>query len=278
MKFAYYSHHKCATRWTNSILREFCFHLGLVHKTLHGVKNWSEFEGLNRFVEKHGVEFLAFTNARQEEVEKLPEHHGFHVIRDPRNKLISAYYSHLDTHSTDTWPELAHHRKKLQSLNKEKGLLEEIRFSKENFKEMINWDYDQGHILEIKMEDLTENPQNTFKKVFDHLQIPIKKTTVMRRTIQKCNRVLYYLNHKTDKFIPIKYFKKEFSVDKDVFDSIIDYHKFDKVKRREEEKREKTHYKKGKSRNWRAHFTEKVEKAFEKEFGDIATKLGYETK
>lgn len=52
MRFAYYSHHKCATGWTNSVVREVCFHTGWNHLTFHGRK-----ELLNDKMEREKVDF-----------------------------------------------------------------------------------------------------------------------------------------------------------------------------------------------------------------------------
>ncbi len=77
-------------------------------------------------------------------------------MRDPRDIIVSAYFSHLKTHSTDTWPELIAYRKKLQQCDQETGLFHEIAFRKEQFDEMRSWkDFHGDNIMQVRMEDVT---------------------------------------------------------------------------------------------------------------------------
>ncbi|WP_084696243.1 sulfotransferase domain-containing protein [Salisaeta longa] len=277
MRFAYYSHHKCATGWTNSIVREVCFHTGCNHYTFHGVGNYSSFRGLDAVVREKDIEFLAFTNARISEVKKLRPHRGFHVVRDPRDVLVSAYYSHLYTHGTDNWQVLKSHREQLESLSKENGLLKEIQFSKQNMINMYKWDYNQKHILEIKMEELTASPSESFRRILTHLGLTVQSSGPIPWLTQKMNRLLYALNHRLGNSVPT-HIRKEGHVHTNIFKSIMAYHEFKKVKKRDLKRRDgkKSHYRKGKSGDWRDHFTDRVANAFDREYRGIVRKLGYE--
>lgn len=277
--FAYYSHHKCATRWTNSILWEICFHAGIKFKMLHGVRNWHSFEGLDRFVEKHKIEFLSFTNARQSQVDLLEknDYRGFHVVRDPRDVLVSAYHSHKGTHSFDSWPELEAHKNKLRKLPKEEGLLEEIEFSRSNFENMMNWDYNKDNIMEIKMEELVSNPYNKFNKIMNFLDLPVIGKGKIDKSLQKTNRAFYAISNRMGGLPEYnKLFKAE-HINKSVLEDIIEYHEIEKVRKRDLRKRKggKGHYRKEK-RGWEYHFTDKVREKFNKEYKGIVTKLNYE--
>jgi hypothetical protein len=82
--------------------------------------------GLREFVEHNRIDFIAYGQADIKYIRALAELRGFHVIRDPRDMAVSAYFSHLYSHPTADWPELIKHRKILQSLSKREGLLLEI--------------------------------------------------------------------------------------------------------------------------------------------------------
>lgn len=277
MKFAYYSHHKCATGWTNSIVREICLYTGHSHCTFHGSGDYTSFRGLDVLVREKGTDFLAFTNARISEVGGLPPHRGFHVVRDPRDIIVSAYHSHLYTHGTDRWKELQSHRQNLQSLSKEEGLLKELHFSKQNLISMWEWDYDQEHILEIKMEELTGNPTKSFRHILSHLGLPVQSVGSVQWIVQRLSRILHALNYRSGDHVSSS-IRKEVCLHPSVFKRIMAYHRFNKVKKRDLKRRdgEKSHYRKGKSGDWRNHFTDRVANAFDREHGGIVGKLGYD--
>jgi len=278
LQFAYYSHHKCATGWTTSILMEICFHLGRRFRTAHGPKQFGEAGGLKEWVETHGVEFLAYTNAEIEEAGRLPPHRGFHVVRDPRDVLVSGYFSHKNSHPTDNWPELREHREALQSLSKEEGLLKELEFSRPFLTAMGDWDYDQEHILELKMENLTQDPDTQFRRVLRHIGLYErgKAKGLLPKVRQYGNRVIYKLHHELPLPLP-RHITQERAVHPDVLDALLEAHRFEKLTggRTRGEADPESHLRKGEPGDWNNHFTERVAEAFEETYGDIVDKLGY---
>ena len=98
---------------------------------------------------------------------------GFHVIRDPRDVIVSGYFSHKYTHSIGKWEQLKVHRENLLILDESKGMLKEIEFSSLFINQIKNWNYNDPRILEIKYEDIIRNPLGEFLKIFDYLDILI---------------------------------------------------------------------------------------------------------
>ena len=279
LQFSYYSHHKCATGWTNSILRELCFYLGLNHCTVHGPEQYGEYENLRKCVQARGVELLAFTNAEIEEVRRLSRHQGVHVVRDPRDVLVSGYFSHLNSHPTENWPELEAHREALQSLSKEEGLLKEIEFSRPFLTAMREWNYDQRHVLEVKMEDLTKDPDTQFRRVLRHLGLydSGQADGLLQKGRQYGNRLIYKFHHEVPLPLP-RQIAKERAVHPDVLDAILEAHRFEKLTggRSKGEENPDSHLRKGEPGDWKNHCTDRVLEAFEDAYGDIVAKLGYE--
>lgn len=280
LQYAYYSHHKCATGWTSSILREICFYLGLKVKTVHGSDQYGKLGSLYSLTKRFNVEFLLYTNAEIREVQKLKNYKGFHVVRDPRDMLISAYFSHIQSHPIGGWSELEEHRKELKTLSKEVGLLQEIEFSGPFFKAMDAWDYDQAHILEIKMEDLTAEPVIQFQNILQHLGLFDKKKldglSIIKRSLQYANRVLYKISHEFPVPIPRK-LKKENKIHPNILSLIVEKNSFKKKTggRVKGDVDLASHYRKGQPGDWKNHFTDRVEKKFYQTYGDLIEKLGY---
>ena len=152
--YGYFGHHKCASTWFVQIFGEVCLELGLRYKVVNRSR---EFDGdLRRYIKENDIDFIAYANADFGQVAKLDNLVGIHAVRDPRDIVVSAYFSHLKTHSTTTWPELVAHRLLLQQCDQNAGLFHEIAFRQQQFEEMSSWkDYQADNIMQVRMEDVT---------------------------------------------------------------------------------------------------------------------------
>jgi hypothetical protein len=173
------------------------------------------------------------------------------------------------------------HRKALRSLSKEEGLLKEMQFSRPFFQAMRSWNYEQDHILEIKMEVLTGDPDAEFRRVLRHLGLYPERgtqtqTSLLHQGRQWANRLTYKLHHELPLPLP-RGVTRESSVHRDILASIIDQHRFEKITggRSKGDEDPESHLRKGEPGDWKRHFTDRVAQAFEKTYGDLVTQLGY---
>jgi len=88
---------------------------------------------------------------------------SLHVIRNPLSIVLSAYHSHLKTHSVEGWPELETQRRVLQQVSFDEGLLLTIAFLESHhffrgtsgpLHSMKNWNYSDQRMQTVRMEDL----------------------------------------------------------------------------------------------------------------------------
>ena len=282
----FFGHHKCATGWIDNILMELCFHMGIQFYMAHTVDHFKSYGSLGNLVKEKEIDFLAYTNADIDFVSGLIFHRGFHVVRDPRDILVSAYFSHMHSHSTRNWPALEAHRKQLKSLSFEEGLFCEMAFSKAQFEAMYRWDYEQEKVLEIRMEDLTAYPLDMFMRILRFLDLLdesdqgyLEATT---STLQfKMNR----LNQKGRRYMPanLPMFPvpriRRSSVTCPVLHSILEQKSFKRLSggRKKGQENVKNHFRKGVAGDWRNQFTEAHIAKFKSEFNPLLLKLGYET-
>ena len=148
---AYYGHHRCASNMTINALERICAHAGI--ETViqdHAMKFPSETD-----LPKHSTRnrMLVCWNSDVLYVREL-ELRAFHVIRDPRDVIVSGYFAHLHSHPDETWPRLRAYRRYLATLDESEGLMAEMEFSSIYLHQMLAWDYDNPLILEMRFEDL----------------------------------------------------------------------------------------------------------------------------
>jgi len=265
-------------------MRELAYHLGRTYRVINQLKDFRSYSSLGDFVRANGVDVLTFANASIEHTRSLPPFLGIHVVRDPRDVLVSAYFSHKKTHGTQGWPELAEHRERLQSLSKSEGLSAEMEFSAPFFEDMRTWDYDQPNVLEMKMEDVTSRPVEAFLNIAEFLDlldpsIESGFSLARHRVIALSNR----WNRRGRRFMPghIPMFPCPRvplrRLAPRVVEEIAADRTFEKLTgRKKGQENRNTHLRKGVPGDWKNHFTPEHIRLFKEQYNDLVVSLGYE--
>ncbi len=165
---AYFGHHKCGTTWISAILDGVCAATGL--RVVHHSYEHAFAGDIVALKEQTPFEFWRYINADinfTRSVDLL----GFHVVRDPRDLIVSAYFSHLLSHPDEDWPRLRHYRPYLRSLPKREGLLAEMEFNAVFLSQMLSWEYTRPAVLECHFEDLVRDPVGSFARIFRFLEL-----------------------------------------------------------------------------------------------------------
>ena len=271
---AYFGHHKCATQWVKSIIAQVCRSMNLKFVNVHNSEMFNK--NLDVFVRENNIDFLSYINADIRFVNDLDNFLGFHLIRDPRDIAVSAYFSHLYSHPTDEWSDLIEHREKLKKVSKEEGLFLEMEFSKGVFENLYDWNYSQQNIMEIKMEELIKSPDETMMKMFSFLKLT-KETSSMKSMIAFMSANTINTIHKETR----GYFPLHINLEKipaRFVSDVIYRNRFEaKAKgRKPGAENSKSHYRKGISGDWVNHFSAEHCDYFRKNYNDLLIKLGYE--
>jgi hypothetical protein len=269
---AFFGHHKGATDWMNSILAQICKELKLRFSVVHYPEM---FDGdLKNYVITNKVDVLSFDNADYEFVKQLENFKGFHVIRDPRDITVSAYYSHLHSHGTQN-PWFAEQRKVLQSLSKSEGLLYEMQSRKDQFRAMHDWDYNLPNVMEVKMEEMTGNPYKYLANVFDFLDLADDTYLSIKKRVLNC----YYCEMRRLEAIGklnIPFAPKKLHTERML--GIFWENEFSRKTRGRELGQEnvRSHYRKGTPGDWKNHFEDVHYDYFQEHYQHVLGKLGYE--
>ena len=166
----------------------------------------------------------------------------FHVIRDPREMVVSWYFSTRDNHMVDKVSMLNAHRKNLKKKSKKEGLKYVIDLFdwKGKFEVMRSWmnKREDDKIKIIKFEDLTEKSLFCFRDLFNFLDIRIPE---------------------------------------DRLEDLVKSYSFETLTGREKgEEDQSSHMRSGKSSTWRHHFDDELKDIFYNKAHDIVGGYGYE--
>ncbi len=174
-------------------------------------------------------------------LQKPPQHRAFFIMRDPRDLVVSWYFSSRYSHAVIGI--LVDVRPKLESMSVSDGLLYSIDFCAERiFPAMASWveeAVNDRSVLVLKFEDLTQpNNFHTMKNLFQHCDINIPT---------------------------------------DVIQALLADYSFEKMAGRQRGKENiKSHYRKGVAGDWKNYFSDKHLSYYESVVGDLNSVLGYD--
>jgi len=193
------------------------------------------------------------------EVSELPEHFiGSHIVRDPRDLLVSGYNYHK--WCKEQWAHVPLTEKKIKHLRLDDfglqkdlssfsyqdllnnvdiqtGMMIELNWRTYSFRHMLNWDYNDSRFMELRYEDIFGNEMKVFSELFKHYGLDEKMTS------------------KGLKYVEMFTFEKQ---------------------KKMGNTGGKQHISKGVSGQWKEYFSDELKAIFKEKHQDLLIKLGYE--
>ena len=289
-RYVYFGHHKCASTWIDTIIKEVVKEHGYTyrgfvdHETPQERSSLTDYRStvsrhkLAAYVEQEDIDVISCLAADWSQAEALQPLRGVHVIRDPRDIIVSGYFSHKNSHPVDHLPHMAAHRERLQRVSKEEGLLLEMEYAAAEMEDLAMWYYDHPDILELKMEDLTARPYKGFLEIFSFLGLLHEDDGyAIPDRLRLFGRILR--NKLSQRHQSLRALRIPTPVQGSLLLGRVYDHRFEKKAkgRSQGEADTSSHYRKGQPGDWRNHFTEKHVAAFKEHFGDLVTQLEYES-
>jgi hypothetical protein len=167
---------------------------------------------------------------------------GLYVTRDPRDILVSMYFSHRFSHQLNH-PEIERDRSALAGLALPDGLeflMSHSGFFRRIMREMEAWPQMRSGFFETSFERLTADPQLEFGRILAYLDLPVGK-----RALQ----------------------------------SILEQNSFSELKAdwaRGHPGAPVNHYRQGTAGDWREHLVGDARARFRAKYGPLLIRLGYE--
>jgi hypothetical protein len=237
-RYVYVSYHKCATQYTERVLRAVCRHHGLVAATFDARHPSVPARALRR------ADFLLLTDYSSEMIDLgALDARGVHIVRDPRDTLVSMYFSHRSSHALNH-EEIARDRAALASLDTSDGLdylLRESGFFRRITRELEAWNPSARGYHETTFERLTADPMAEFAAILDSLGLTIERSAL---------------------------------------EAILERNRFETLRREwalRNPDAKTNHYRQGRAGDWRSHLAGDVKERFRARYGPLLIKLGYET-
>jgi Sulfotransferase domain len=145
-------HHKTGTQW-----------MGALFQTIAKGTNLKFLNGVQRSLK--GDENIFFQVDSLIDLNKLPPYRGIHIIRDPRDIIVSGMFYHEKTKEED-WLMIKDakfgglsYQDKLASLNsfRDKCVFEMDNRGGQTIKQISLWNYKNRNMFEVKYEDLIQD-------------------------------------------------------------------------------------------------------------------------
>jgi hypothetical protein len=272
--YGYFGHHKCASTWFIEIFGELCFELGLRYRVVNRAE---DFDGdLRGYIAANDIDFIAYANADFGQVATLPNLVGIHAVRDPRDVIVSAYFSHLKTHSTAAWPALLAHRSQLQQCDQEEGLFHEIAFRKEQFDEMRSWrEAHDDRIIEVRMEDVTASTYRSILSIIDFLGLLLRDNYGFSHRVEYLfARLLRNIELRFQ--VPLPRILHALPAERVL--GIVWQNEFERKSggRKVGEENKDSHYRKGVRGDWKNYLSKEHLARITQLYGDVIAQYGYE--
>lgn len=263
----YFGHPKSASTFFGKIMLRFGVELGLKH-----FYKQITLPGSIDQINSNNFDLIISQNSSYSKVSSINQNFkAFHIIRDPRDICVSAYFSYLKTHDTSNWPQLEELRKELQKKDKTEGLKDVIDFNFQFLNNMETWCFEDERILELKFEEYLDNPKKIIFEIMEFLDLVQEKTSPLNFFILNYNRVVFKLFRSTAISIPLKRLSKS-RVEKII--SQLSFKKLSKNRMKGEENTD-SHYRKGVEGDWKNHFKEEHIEYFNSKHPNLLAKLNY---
>jgi hypothetical protein len=268
----YFGHHKCGSTWLTHVLLKVTGELGLRHVIARPCKFGTDFVDIRR----GPADVVLSLEACSDHVKDLGSLRGFHVIRDPRDMCVSAYFSHLHSHAINGWSQLRQLRSRLHSVSREEGLILEMKFLGYFYRNMYRWNYENPAILELRFEEIIQDAEAHLARILDFLGLLDDGLMTPGEAVYHAGRALVNRVHRRQPdLFPLCLPREKIPYER--LQQIVEASSFEQMSKGRARGTEnvRSHYRKGVAGDWVNHFTKRHKDYFKRYLNPLLVKLGY---
>lgn len=252
----HFGYHKAMTVFFRKVFSDVASKYGW-HQKHHRSRINDFYEDIEKY-RKSGTTSIISINNKKIDLDSLPTYIGTHIVRDPRDLLVSSYRYHL--WCSEKWikkpmdqarrdllclEELGlteqakgkSYQELLNSVSKIEGYKLELNSRRPAFQQMFDWNYANPRILEIRYENIFGNEEEIFAKIFTHYGLPVSEVNQLR--------------------------------------TIVNKHSFKSLKQKQATGKQQ-HAEVGSPSQWKTYLPLEIQQEFQKKYGKLLIKLGYE--
>lgn len=228
------THPKAGTVMTSNVFYEFC--------KINYLKFYNNIDDAHIPLDVTNVDIIHYDGKKDDLKYNTAPHLGLHVIRDPRDIIVSSvfYYQQNPSHEhrifqpRSFWGEKSYSEMLRDSIDFEEKLLHTIKHVEGTMQSLWHWDYNAPQYLNVKFEDLCNYDKyiDTWDKCFQHLEYEGVELQCL----------------------------KELAISNSIHNG----------------KPKDSHYRSAKPEQYKQFFTEKVTNIFNDQYATLIERLGYE--
>lgn len=215
-----FCHHKSGTVLLKSVFEELCNKNKWIFKILLGKQN---------SIPK-GIDITLYAHSLLDVKSQKTPFVGVHIIRDPRDVIVSGYLYHLRTteawciqkkfdlsspidypnvpfsqqHRSESWKKEyirslngCSYQETLRALPQEDGIMFEMKhYGSWTIESMLDWRYGESNVLEMHFEEIMADYEHSFRLIFTHIGL---RDIELQQALEVANR--HNINNKTKKEI-----------------------------------------------------------------------------
>ena len=268
----FFVRHKSASMWLSTIAERACALMG--KRYIYFYKSTRLGQDFAAFYRRSRHEVLSYANAEIHEVQQIEGFRGVHVVRDPRDMIVSAYFFHRNKDLGYPGHRAYEHRQRLQQVSKDEGLALEIAYSERYLRPLMTWDFSMPHVLELKFEEVTARPYESVLRMFAFLGLLDEAEWPWWQQLIDTPRFVW--NRLTRRWGGFGRWPRH-RIPAEKLLGIVHALQFARLARRPKGQEDPTsHYRKGQPGDWRNHFTEEHVALFKERYPGLLVRLGYE--
>jgi hypothetical protein len=163
---------KSGSQWIKALLDH---PIVRAHTGLFTLPQLDDFNATQRTRAYPAATFVPGLYVSYQAYQRLPKpypHRLVYIFRDPRDIVVSGYFSGLQSHRE--YGTVGEHRAKLRAMSTAEGMLYALEYGQEHVRNMATWvDVDDPNVATWRLEDISADPERAVPAILEHCGVEL---------------------------------------------------------------------------------------------------------